>query len=119
VQPALLGAIASPRRLEILRLLWERDLPAGAIHQAMPDVTFGAVSLQLKVLLDAGLVDARPDGQHRVYRVRRKALAPVAAMLERLWSDALYRLKLEAELEESRRGPRAAVRRRPTTRRRR
>lgn len=41
---ALLTAVASPRRREILRLLWERDLTAGAIHDAMPDVTFGAPS---------------------------------------------------------------------------
>jgi hypothetical protein len=29
-------------------------------------------------------------------------------MLERMWSDALWRLKLQAELEETRRGPRPA-----------
>ena len=36
----------------------------------MPDVTFGAVSLQLRVLADAGLVESRPDAQFRVYKVR-------------------------------------------------
>jgi hypothetical protein len=40
--------------MEILRLVWKQELAAGAIHQAMPDVTFGAVSLQLKQLMDAG-----------------------------------------------------------------
>ena len=55
----LLSAIGSPRRREILRLLWDQELTAGAIHQAMPDVTFGAVSLQLKVLTGAGLVESR------------------------------------------------------------
>jgi hypothetical protein len=70
----VLAAVASPRRREILRLVWERELAAGAIHAAMPDVTFGAVSLQ------------------------------------RMWSDALWRLKLQAELEETRRGPRAGRR---------
>ena len=103
---ALLSAIGSPRRREILRLLWDRELTAGAIHQAMPDVTFGAVSLQLKVLADAGLVESRADAQFRVYKVRRDALGPVAAMLEEMWTDALWHLKLEAELKESRRGPR-------------
>lgn len=102
----MLAAVASPRRREILRLLWEQELTAGAIHQAMPDVTFGAVSLQLKVLADAGLVESRPDAQFRVYKVRRDALGPVAAMLEEMWTDALWHLKLEAELKESRRGPR-------------
>jgi DNA-binding transcriptional ArsR family regulator len=103
---AVLTAIGSPRRREILRLLWDEDRTAGAIHQAMPDVTFGAVSLQLKVLAEAGLVESRPDGQYRVYRVNRDVLGPIAAMLESMWGDALWRLKLKAELKQTRRGPR-------------
>ncbi|HEY7186460.1 MAG TPA: helix-turn-helix domain-containing protein [Vicinamibacterales bacterium] len=102
----LLAAIASPRRREILRLVWDQELTAGALAQSMPDVTFGAVSLQLKVLLEAGLVERRADGQRRLYRAHRPSLGPVTAMLEDMWSDALARLKLQAELEESRRGPR-------------
>jgi DNA-binding transcriptional ArsR family regulator len=102
---ALLTTLASPRRREILRLLWDRDMTAGAIHEAMPDVTFGAVSLQLKVLLDAGLVECEPDRQFRIYHVRREALSSVAPMLEQMWTDALWRLKLKAELAETRRGP--------------
>jgi DNA-binding transcriptional ArsR family regulator len=107
----VLSAIGSPRRREILRLLWDQERTAGDIHRAMPDVTFGAVSLQLKVLADAGLVEWRPRARYRVYRVRREAAAPVAPMLEAMWADALWRLKLNAELKESRRGPRP--RRRP------
>lgn len=97
-------------------MLWDGDLTAGAIREAMPDVTFGAVSLQLRVLRQAGLVECRPDRQHRVYHVRRDALGPVAAMLETMWADALWRLKLHAELEDSRRGPRPRRRRAPTRR---
>jgi DNA-binding transcriptional ArsR family regulator len=103
---ALLAAIASPRRLEILRLLWREERSAGEIHDAMPDVTFGAVSLQLRTLSGAGLVQVRREGRHRLYRARREALGPVAATLEEMWSDALWRLKLAAELEQTRRGPR-------------
>jgi DNA-binding transcriptional ArsR family regulator len=107
----VLHAVASPRRREILRLVWDRELSAGAIHQALPDVTFGAISLQLRALKQANLVDTRADGQQRFYRARRTALGPVAGMLERMWNDALWRLKLAAELEESRRGPRPRRRR--------
>ena len=39
-----LAALASPRRREILRLIWRDERAAGEIHAAMPDVTFGAVS---------------------------------------------------------------------------
>jgi DNA-binding transcriptional ArsR family regulator len=102
----LLAALASPRRCEILRLVWRQELTAGDIHRAMPDVTFGAVSLQLKALAQAGLVEARADKRNRFYKARRQALGPMGKMLERMWDDALWRLKLEAELEETRRGPR-------------
>src|SRR5580704_8830634 len=102
---AVLHAIGSPRRREILRLLWSEEQPAGAIHRAMPDVTFGAVSLQLRELLKAGLVEARMEHRNRFYRARRDVLGPVAAVLEAMWDDALWKLKLAAELEETRRGP--------------
>ena len=111
---SLLAAVASPRRREILRLIWTEEQASGAIHRAMPDVTFGAVSLQLKALSDAGLVDARTEGRNRFYKARREALETVAGMLEQMWDDALWRLKLAAELEETRRGPPPRRRRRPT-----
>lgn len=103
----LLAAIASPRRREILRLVWTQERSAGEIREAMPDVTFGAVSLQLKTLADAGLVETRAQGRHRFYAAKRDVLGPMAAVLERMWDDALWRLKLAAELEQSRRGPRS------------
>lgn len=105
-QSSTLDALASPRRREILRLVWDRELAAGAIHDAMPDVTFGAVSQQLHGLTDAGLIECRRDKTRRLYRARRDALGPVGRLLESMWDDALWRLKLAAELEASRRGPR-------------
>jgi DNA-binding transcriptional ArsR family regulator len=109
---AVLAAVASPRRREILRLVWHREQAAGAIHAAMPDVSFGAVSLQLRALQEAGLVECRRQHRHRFYSARRKALGPVASALEHMWDDALWRLKLQAELEQTRRGPSPARRRR-------
>jgi DNA-binding transcriptional ArsR family regulator len=96
----VLTAAASPRRREILRIVWNVERTAGDIHREMPD------SLQLKLLLEAGLVETRAQRRFHYYRARREALGPVGEMLERTWGDALARLKLAAELEESRRGPR-------------
>jgi DNA-binding transcriptional ArsR family regulator len=117
---AVLAALASPRRQEILRLVWRQELSAGEIHRAMPDVTFGAVSLQLRALARAGLLESRAAHKFRYYKARREVLGAMAQVLERMWADALWRLKLAAELEQTRRGPaplaRAksrAVRRRP------
>jgi DNA-binding transcriptional ArsR family regulator len=112
LEAAALAAIASPRRREILRLVWDRERAAGDIHRAMPDVSFGAVSLQLRALSAAGLVTCRRDHRHRFYSANRRALGPVGAALETMWDDALWRLKLHAELEQTRRGPRPRRRRR-------
>ena len=101
----MLDAIASPRRREILRLIWKHEQTPGSIHTAMPDVTSGAISLQLRALLDAGLIDARTERRNRYYRARREAFGEVAHVLERMWDDALWKLKLAAELDETRRGP--------------
>ena len=102
---SLFAAIASPRRREILRLTWAEECGAGAIRRAMPDVSWGAVSLQVRALVDAGLLTTRVDGRHRFYRADRDQLASVADMLQHMWNDALWQLKLAAELEATRRGP--------------
>src|SRR6476660_9175074 len=120
LEPAVLHALASPRRQEILRLVWRDEQTAGAIHRAMPDVTFGAISLQLKGLLEAGLVEARVNAQedkrNRYYRANREALGEFAELLERMWEDALWKLKIAAELEQSRRGPKQQGRSKKTKR---
>ena len=105
VDSGIMTILASPRRSEILRLVWNRELAAGEIHRAMPDVTFGAVSLQLKRLIEAGVVEVRADSRNRYYRARKESVGELREFLERMWNSALWKLKLEAELEESRRGP--------------
>ena len=115
--PAILGVVASPRRQAILQLIWRDERNAGAIHGAMPDVTFGAVSQHLRALADAGVVRVRRDGRRRYYRADRAALGPVGAVLDQLWTDALWRLKLAAELEHARRGPRPGRKRAARARR--
>ncbi|MBL9012804.1 MAG: winged helix-turn-helix transcriptional regulator [Myxococcales bacterium] len=107
------AALASPRRRELVRLCWDEPRSAGELHRALPDVTFGAVSQQLKILAEAGLVSCTREGRHRIYRAQRAALGPLRRWLEAQWDDALYRLKLEAELDEARRGPAPAPRRKP------
>jgi DNA-binding transcriptional ArsR family regulator len=105
MSPVSLDLLASPRRREILRLVWRRERSAGEIHRELGDVTFGAVSQQLRALADYGLVDVRRQGRGRFYRARQEALGAVTETLERMWDDALYRLKLRAELDAGRRGP--------------
>jgi DNA-binding transcriptional ArsR family regulator len=101
----LMQALNNPRRREILRLCWDAPLAAGAVHRALGDVTFGAVSQHLRLLRTAGLVEVQARGRERRYRTLRTALGPFRSWLETTWDDALYRLKLAAELEAARRGP--------------
>ena len=103
----ILNALSTPRRREILRLVWDDEQSAGDIHRALGDVTFGAVSQHLRQLEDAGLVTARRQGRNRLYSARRAALGSLRDWLESMWNDALYRLKLQVELEAARRGPSA------------
>jgi DNA-binding transcriptional ArsR family regulator len=105
VTAEIMAAVASPRRREILRLTWKQEVAAGDIHRAMPDVTFGAVSLHLRALADSGLLTTRGDGRFRRYRANRAALGPLARELEHMWRDRLWHLKVAAELEQARRGP--------------
>jgi DNA-binding transcriptional ArsR family regulator len=105
-----LATAASPRRREILRLVWDAERNAGDIAAAMPDVTFGAVSQHLGALAAGGFVEVRRMGRERIYRANRHALGPLGAMLETMWAEQLSRLKVLAELEAARRGPRPSTR---------
>ena len=82
LESAVLATLGSPRRREILRLVWNQERSAGDIHRAMPDVTFGAISLHLRMLTETGLLEVRGDRQSRFYRARKEALGPVGQMLE-------------------------------------
>ena len=108
-------ALGTPRRREMLRLVWKQERSAGEIHAALGDVTFGAVSQHLCVLERAGVVGSRRVGRQRIYSARRERLGKLGEWLESMWDDALYGLKLHAELEEARRGPRPSRRTAPKT----
>jgi DNA-binding transcriptional ArsR family regulator len=91
-----LQVVADPRRREILRLVWDRELSAGEIAGRF-DLTFGAVSQHLGVLRNAGFVDVRVAGNRRYYRADRAALRPLAPALEAMWAASLDRLAEEVE----------------------
>jgi DNA-binding transcriptional ArsR family regulator len=95
----ILQVVVEPRRREILRLLWDRELSVGEVASRFP-VSFAAVSLHLGVLREAGLVTVRPDGKRRLYRANRDALARLAPMLETMWRQDLDRLAALAEAEK-------------------
>ena len=65
--------LAEPHRRQILDLLRDAERPVGDLVGILR-VSQPAVSKHLRVLRDAGLVEARVDAQRRVYRVRPEPL---------------------------------------------
>jgi DNA-binding transcriptional ArsR family regulator len=90
------GIIAEPNRRAILSLLASSEQSVSEIEQQLR-MSQPSVSKHLKVLRDAGFVEARVDAQRRVYRIRPEPLMDIDAWLapfRRFWSahvDALER----------------------------
>jgi DNA-binding transcriptional ArsR family regulator len=88
--------IAEPNRRAILSLLSSSDRSVGEIEQQLR-IPQPSVSKHLRVLREAGFVEARVDAQRRLYRIRPEPLMEVDAWLvpfRRFWSthvDALER----------------------------
>jgi DNA-binding transcriptional ArsR family regulator len=88
--------IAEPNRRAILGLLAASERSVGEIERrlGMPQTS---VSKHLRVLRDAGFVEARIDAQRRLYRIRPEPLREVdewLAPFRRFWAshvDALER----------------------------
>ena len=99
---AALKAIAEPRRQEILRLVWNRERPAGEIA-AHFDVSRPAISKHLRVLKDSGLVEERRQGTLRLYRAKPEPILEMRRFLESFWDEGLLAIKQAAEAESRRR----------------
>lgn len=94
-----LKAVSEPRRQAILRLLKAEDgLSVTEIGQRLK-VTQQAASQHLKVLQEAGLVEARGAGARHLYSVRLAGFEPVEAFLTEFWDGKLAALKSEIEGE--------------------
>ena len=89
------AVLAEPNRRRILDLLRTRERPVGELVDAL-SVSQPAVSKHLRILREAGVVEARVEAQRRLYRVRAEPLREVDAWLEpyrALWSDSLDALE--------------------------
>jgi DNA-binding transcriptional ArsR family regulator len=101
MDPRAFSAVASERRRDILRLLWQTERSAGDLA-AHFDISWPAVSQHLGVLKDAGLIREKRDGRNRFYIADENTLGPLQAVLTQMWTDDLDRL---AHLAESEEGP--------------
>lgn len=87
-------AIADGNRRKLLELVSHQER---SVQQLVPyfDMTVGAVSQHLKILLASGLVARRKQGRFRFYRARPRALKEIHDWTEqyrRFWESRLDRL---------------------------
>ncbi|MFH6690343.1 metalloregulator ArsR/SmtB family transcription factor [Cellulosimicrobium funkei] len=81
-------AVADDVRRDLLRALRAGSLSAGDLARVRDDVSRPAVSRHLRVLREAGLVEAVVAGRRRVYSLRPAALDPLAAFVAALTRTA-------------------------------
>jgi DNA-binding transcriptional ArsR family regulator len=99
---ALFEIIAEPNRRHVLDLLRVQEHTVGELVDAL-DMSQPAVSKHLRVLRDAGLVEARVDAQRRIYSLRPEPLADVDAWLapyRKFWRGKLAALQRHIDRDD-------------------
>jgi len=93
------NAVAEPQRRAILEFIAGDERSVSDIVEAL-ELAQPSVSKHLRVLRDVGLVSARRQGKHMLYRTNATELRPLhewAGMFERLWRSQLHSIKERAE----------------------
>jgi DNA-binding transcriptional ArsR family regulator len=111
MEPAF-AILADPSRRAILSLIATSERSVGDIEKKL-QLPQPSVSKHLRVLREAGFVEARVDAQRRLYRIRPEPLMEVDAWLaqfRRLW--AVHVDALERHLDRMNQAPRRKGKRR-------
>jgi DNA-binding transcriptional ArsR family regulator len=85
-------ALADPARLRIVEAMRSGECAVGDIVERM-EIHQSGVSRHLRILAEAGIVQMRPDGQKRLYSLRKEAFDQLEAWV------AGYRRHWEARLD--------------------
>ena len=101
-------AVADPTRRAILDRLRSAELSVNDLAAPF-DMTQPAISQHLRILLDAGLVEAEPIGRQRLYKLNAQPLRDVFQ-----WSSLYRHLFIDPAGHAWRISPRAQARRRRT-----
>ena len=87
----VLEAVAEPTRRRILEVLLDGEAAVGELVDAI-GISQPGMSKHLRVLREAGLVEARAEGKRRLYALNPDPLLEVDVWLapyRRLWADRL------------------------------
>ncbi|MGC1462606.1 MAG: metalloregulator ArsR/SmtB family transcription factor [Terracidiphilus sp.] len=103
VQVQLFQALGDPVRLRIVESMKLKERAVGDICERV-DIHQSGVSRHLRILAGAGLVQMRPDGQKRLYSLRKEAFDQLEVWMagyRRHWEARLDRLGAALEHRQS------------------
>jgi DNA-binding transcriptional ArsR family regulator len=101
-QVNLFHALGEPTRFRIMETMRAGECAVGDIVERM-DIQQSGVSRHLRILMEAGIVQVRPEGQKRLYSLRKEAFDELevwVAGYRRHWESRLDRFG--AALERNR-----------------
>ena len=84
-------AIADPTRRDIIELLSEEPKNLNEIAEQF-DISRPAISQQIKILKECGLIEVIPKGRERYCRIQPSSLIPAFLWIEKykkLWEDRI------------------------------
>src|ERR1700759_4906791 len=93
-QTSIFHALADPARIRIVEAMKSGECAVGDIVERM-DIHQSGVSRHLRILAEAGIVQMRPDGQKRLYSLRREAFDQLEAWVagyRRHWEGGARRV---------------------------
>jgi DNA-binding transcriptional ArsR family regulator len=96
-------ALSDPARLRIVEIMKSGECSVGDVVDRL-DIQQSGVSRHLRILAEAGIVQMRPDGQKRLYSLRREAFEQLEAWVaqyRRHWDARLDRLGAALERRQS------------------
>ncbi|WP_420360876.1 ArsR/SmtB family transcription factor [Agrobacterium rubi] len=91
----LLSAIENPKRLAILRILVEGEMPVGHLAETV-GLSQSALSQHLAKLRNANVVQTRRDAQTIYYFSRSEPVRQILAALDEIFSEPAPKLSLSA-----------------------
>jgi len=93
-QITIFQALSDPARLRIVEVMKSGECSVGDIVDRV-EIQQSGVSRHLRILAEAGIAQMRPDGQKRLYSLRREAFEQLEAWVaeyRRHWNARLDRL---------------------------
>ena len=88
------AALSHPLRQQILDALQVQTASVRELTDQM-EVSQPVVSQHLKVLRDAGLISATPDGMKRIYKIEAERLEELRQFLSQHWLTSLQNIEAD------------------------